>query len=269
MDHCSKEEQSQHILQIARELQSSNTTDSSAIQTGLYSTQQKAFELINAERDNHRTERHHHQTALLGIWSNDITNTVLHAIETRSVTESLLAFSVYTGMELYVKAVKCYIEQLKSNRDYISAASYLLVLGETYSAINLLVSEELYREAIAISKLQLDPTDKEIGRIYGLWGNKQEQDLQFDTASKCYLASGDPERAILVLLKRRDAKLLEDARKLAEITKQLHLIPDIERAIVEAKAAPAEETLPSKESDEPNQPEVVSNGLRVMNTESL
>ena len=239
-DHCSKSEQAEQIIQIAREVFTTNPSSNESLtvaDTGLYTNRSNTFKLISEERKNHTAENHHHQAALLGIWSSDISNTVDVAIQTKTVTESLLSVAVMCGMDKYQEAVRCFVSQLSASRDFITAASYLLVLGETHKAIDMLVSEECYREALTIAKMRLTPSDETIRNIYEKWAMKQEREMQFDSAIKCYLASGDARRAIMVMLRRKDVASLETTLEVAEIVREEEMLPAIRAALEEAKLA--------------------------------
>lgn len=255
-DHCSKSEQAHQILQIANDIFTDQPycDDSlTAADIGLYSSRSKTFELVAEERRSHSTENHHHQAALLGIWSSDIRATIDHAIQTKTVTESLLSVAVTCGMDKYQEAVKCFVAQLTASRDFVTAASYLLILGETRQAIVMLVAEECFREALAIAKMRLSPDDEVIKNIYEKWAGKQEREMQFDSAIKCYLASGDARRAIMVMLRRKDVASLETTLKVAEIVKEEEMLPAIRAALEEARLS------------EENSAHVVSGEIEVSN----
>ena len=239
-DHCNKSEQAEQILQIARDLFSENSSPNPSLtpaDVGLYSKRETVFELVKEERDTHVTENHHHQAALLGVWSSDLTDTIDQAIRTRTVTESLLSFSVTCGQDKYREAVRCYISQLRTSRDFVTAASYMLLLGETRQAIQMLVTEDCYREALVIAKMRLSPDEPLLLSVYEEWALNQEKEMQFDSACKCYLAAGDPRRAVLVMLRRKDVVSLENTVKVAEITGQAELLPAIRAALEEAREA--------------------------------
>ncbi|KAL5270395.1 hypothetical protein ACHWQZ_G001200 [Mnemiopsis leidyi] len=237
-DHCSKSDQADQIIQIAKEVFTTNPSCNESLtiaDTGLYTSRSNTFKLVCEERKNHTAENHHHQAALLGIWSSDISRTVDLAIQTKTVTESLLSVAVMCGMDKYQEAVRCFISQLSASRDFVTAASYLLILGETHKAIDMLVSEECYREALTIAKMRLAPEDDTIRSIYEKWAMKQEREMQFDSAIKCYLASGEARRAIMVMLRRKDVASLETTLQVAEIVGEKEMLPAIRAALEEAR----------------------------------
>ena len=237
-DHCSKQEQAEQIIQIASDVFTDSTSlnaNLTAADVGLYSRDLRIFDLIADEQNSHISENHHHQAALLGIWASDITGTVERAIKTKTVTESLLSVSVMCGLDKYREAVQCFVSQLVASRDFLTAASYLLILGRTRQAIQLLADEECYREALAIAKLRLSPDDEMIKCLFESWATKQEREMQFDSAIKCFLASGNASRALMVMLRRKDWASLETTLRVAEITEQHDMIPAIQAALKEAK----------------------------------
>eukprot|EP00116_Pleurobrachia_bachei_P003907 sb/3464169/ len=219
LDHSGKAEQMSQIITLAKELYGTNEDDKTTepVVTGLYSSRDSFLSLVATERATHTQDKHHHQAAMLGIWCGDVTTTLTTAIATRTVTETLLsAAAMVCGRDLYRAAVSCYISQLRESRDFVSAATYMLLLNEVHPAIDMLVKEDCYREAIAIAKLRLSPTHPKISEIYRLWAGKQEREMQLDSAVKCHLAVGDPKRAVLVMLRRKDRASLEGAAEIVE-----------------------------------------------------
>ena len=245
-DHASKQEQAEQIMQIAQDMFSEScpvlNENLSAADIGLYSRDLRVFDLISEEQIHHEKENHLHQSNLLGIWRSDITGTINRAIETKSVTESLLSVAVMCGLDKYEQAVQCYISQLTSSRDFVTAASYLLILGKTKQAIQMLTDEECYREALAIAKLRLSPDDDMIKCIYQKWAKRQEDEMQFDSAIKCYLACCDAPRALMVMLRRKDSASLTTTLEVAKITGQHDMVPAIQSALEEALIRETDQT---------------------------
>ncbi|CAG2053918.1 unnamed protein product [Timema podura] len=111
---------------------------------------------------------------------------------------------------VWVEMCVAYSEQLTVQGLFHKAASYLLVCNKVEEAIQLLVNNKCFREAMCIAKSRLDSDDPTINNVFIEWGNKLgNSDGNFVQAAECYLASGELDLAAKMFAKKKTAEYLK------------------------------------------------------------
>nr|XP_019952606.1 PREDICTED: gem-associated protein 5-like [Paralichthys olivaceus] len=127
------------------------------------------------------------------------------------------------GFEAWSRAVEAFIKQLCLQEQYLKAASHLLSINKVYEAVDLLRSNKLYREAIALVKARLPADDPTLKELYTCWAAVLEKDGHFSSAAKCYLAAGASFDAAKVIARKNDVSSLKTAASLAKISGEVAL----------------------------------------------
>lgn len=89
---------------------------------------------------------------------------------------------LYELFRLWLDMCKAYSEQLVLFGQYQKAASYLLVCHKVNEAIELLLSHQLFREALAIGRSRLGPDDPILTRIIREWGRHLASEGNYEFA---------------------------------------------------------------------------------------
>jgi gem associated protein 5 len=77
-----------------------------------------------------------------------------------------------------------YSEQLALFGQHQKAASYLLLCHKVDEAIELLLSHQLFREALAIARSRLGPDDPILTRIIREWGKSLASEGNYEFAAQ-------------------------------------------------------------------------------------
>lgn len=93
-------------------------------------------------------------------------------MRTGQLNDFLVSLAPTVSPKLWQEACFSYSKSLVEKKMYRKAASYLLCCHQVYEAINLLMKEKLYLEALCLAKSRLpksDPILEEIISDYGHW----------------------------------------------------------------------------------------------------
>lgn len=223
MDHRSREDQQRDCLTLAavrhsQALPSNCVPGSGAhIQLGLFGDRAALYTMFEEEGRSHIEGGHYESLNSLLLWKGDLAGALQVAIEKGELTEHLVAVSPMAGYQVWVRAVEAFVKQLCFQEQYVKAASYLLSVHKVYEAIDLLKSQQLYREAIALAKARLLPEDPVMKSLYTTWAAILERDGHYSNAAKCYLAADSTYDAAKVIAKKGDVMSLKTAAELALI----------------------------------------------------
>ncbi|XP_036380032.1 gem-associated protein 5 [Megalops cyprinoides] len=223
MDHRSKEEQQQDCLTLAT-IRHSETVPAQCvpgsgenIQLGLFADRAALYRMFQEEGESHIEGGHYDSAVYLLLWKGDIAGALKMATEKGELTDHLVSIAPMAGYQVWSKAVEAFVKQLCFQEQYLKAASYLLALHKVYEAIDLLKSQQLYREAIALAKARLQPDDPVLKGLYTTWAAVLEKDGHYSNAAKCYLAADCAFDAAKVIAKKGDVASLKTAARLASI----------------------------------------------------
>ncbi|KAG2456186.1 gem-associated protein 5 isoform X1 [Polypterus senegalus] len=223
MDHKSKEEQLQDCLTLATvqhsgELSSQCIPGSGAhIHLGLFEKRDALYKMFDEEGRSHIEGGHFDSLFYLLLWKGDLAGALQIATEKGELTDHLVAISSMAGYQVWARTVEAFVKQLCFQEQFVKAASYLLSVHKVYEAIDLLKSQQLYREAIALAKSRLPSEDPTLKDLYISWALVLERDGHYAAAAKCYLASDSTYEAVKVIAKKSDAMSLRTAAEIARV----------------------------------------------------
>ncbi|XP_031206724.1 gem-associated protein 5 isoform X3 [Mastomys coucha] len=224
LDHRSKEELHRDCLVLATathakaELNEDVSADlEERFHLGLFTDRATLYRMMETEGKGHLESGHPELFHQLMLWKGDLKGVLQAAVERGELTDSLVAVAPVAGYSVWLWAVEAFAKQLCFQDQYVKAASYLLSIHKVYEAVELLKSNHLYREAIAVAKARLRPEDPVLKDLYLSWGSILERDGHYAIAAKCYLGATSAYDAAKVLARKGDAASLRTAAELAAI----------------------------------------------------
>uniref|UniRef100_A0A8C4X1H5 Gem (nuclear organelle) associated protein 5 n=1 Tax=Eptatretus burgeri TaxID=7764 RepID=A0A8C4X1H5_EPTBU len=171
--------------------------------------QEGAFLILNG---------HHDEQHQLAVWHGDLLKTIQAAADTNQMTDTLVSLAPMVGYRVWVHAVELYVQQLCAQDQPTKAATYLLALHRVHEAIGILRANRLYREAVAVARLRLLPSDPCVGELLTEWALSLEKGGHHPLAAKCYLSCRAPYDAAVAISRKGDVPALQAASRIASIT---------------------------------------------------
>ncbi|XP_069051438.1 gem-associated protein 5 isoform X2 [Lepisosteus oculatus] len=223
MDHRPKEELHGDCLALAAVRHGSAVSGrhepgaGDQIQLGLFADRKALYRMFEEEEKNHVEAGHCDAAVCLLLWKGDIAGALQLATEKGELTEHLVSVAPMAGYQVWSRTVEAFVKQLCFQEQFVKAASYLLSIQKVYEAVDLLKSQQLYREAIALAKARLRPEDPVLKDLYTAWAAVLESDGHYSTAAKCYLATDSGFDAAKVIAKKGDVTSLKVAAEVALI----------------------------------------------------
>ncbi|CAN0269315.1 unnamed protein product [Lampetra planeri] len=202
--------------------QSVSQHDDEQLHLGLYLGREEATRWLEEEERQQLSTGHAESAFQLLLWRGEVATALLNAARTGEMTESLLALAPMAGIRVWTACIESYVQQLLRAEQPVRAATFLLALHRTGDALALLRTHGLYREAVALAKLRLPPSDPMLGELYQEWAVVLEASGHYAAAAKWYLAAGRARDAITALSRRADLSALSAALAVAERARLPH-----------------------------------------------
>uniref|UniRef100_A0A3B5MNQ1 Gem (nuclear organelle) associated protein 5 n=1 Tax=Xiphophorus couchianus TaxID=32473 RepID=A0A3B5MNQ1_9TELE len=220
MDHRPKEELLQDCLTLASVKHSSGCVPGRGdyIHLGLFHDREALYCMFEAEEKSHMEAGHYDSVVYLRLWSGDLQGALQLATERGELNDHLLSIAPMAGFEVWSRTVEAFVKQLCLQEQFLKAASHLLSINKLYEAVDLLRSNKLYREAIALVKARLPADQPLLKDLYTCWAAVLEKDGHLSAAAKCYLGAGCSFDAAKVIARKNDAPSLRTAADLARIS---------------------------------------------------
>ncbi|KAK3736382.1 hypothetical protein QZH41_017892 [Actinostola sp. cb2023] len=219
--------------------ESSIPGESSSVNLGFFADRSSAYKMFEAE-DLSTGQGRHHSSAnnldyqlQLEVWKGNLGGALQMAIEAKQLSDWLVATSALAGHDVWLHTAESYADQLKSEGAHQRAVLYYLVCHKVYLAIDVFKKQSMFRrelnktnvnniilferEAIALAKVRLSPSDPVLHDLYCSWARKLEIE-HYESAAKCYLAAGLPADAVRVLSVRGDQASLTTALKVSVVS---------------------------------------------------
>uniref|UniRef100_A0A4W3I1A9 Gem-associated protein 5-like n=1 Tax=Callorhinchus milii TaxID=7868 RepID=A0A4W3I1A9_CALMI len=216
-DHRPKEELHQDCVNLARPLPG----EGERIQLGLFVDRAALYRMFAEEGRSHLESGHpelHHQLLL---WKGDVRGALQVAAQRGELSDSLLAMAPM-GMDIILRNTRSPSPSLAI---YLIVSHSLSVSHSLWVLCMLLLFDGCprYREAIAIAKARLPPTDPLISELLGSWAASLAKDGHYSVAAKCYLTSRCPYDAAKVLARKGDTVSLRTAAEVARLAGEVEL----------------------------------------------
>ncbi|XP_077983936.1 gem-associated protein 5-like [Glandiceps talaboti] len=182
---------------------------------GLFADRRAAFQFFREEGSYHLEQGNLENYLHLEIWKGNIGKALQVAKEQGQLNDWLVSLAPLGGHSLWLQMVEAYANQLCTQEVYIKAVSYYLACHKVYEAINMLKENKLLKEAVAVAKVRLSPSDPVLCELYQTWAVQLENDGNFEQAAKCYLATHQICDAVRLLARRGDLSALRIASQVA------------------------------------------------------
>ncbi|XP_070554700.1 gem-associated protein 5-like [Ptychodera flava] len=187
---------------------------------GLFADRKAAFRLFNEEGSYHMEQGNLENYLQLEIWKGNIGKAIQVAKERGQLNEWLVSMAPLGGHDLWLQTAEAYARQLCSQELYLKASSYLVACHKVYDAIEVLKEHKFIKEAVALAKVRLSPSDPVLIELYQTWASQLENDGNFEFAAKCYLAAHQACDAVRLLSRRGDIPALRAACQVALYTNE-------------------------------------------------
>uniref|UniRef100_UPI00358F6F84 gem-associated protein 5-like isoform X3 n=1 Tax=Myxine glutinosa TaxID=7769 RepID=UPI00358F6F84 len=194
------------------------STSGNCIRHGLFVDHDMAQSMIQQEGSSLILNGHHEEHHQLAVWHGDLLKTIQAAADSNQMTDTLISLAPMVGYRVWVRAAELYVQQLCAQDQPTKAATYLLALHRVHEAIGILRTNRLYREALAVARLRLLPSDPCIGELLTEWALSLEKGGHHLLAAKCYLSCGAPYDAAVAISRKGDVPALQAASRVASIT---------------------------------------------------
>jgi hypothetical protein len=80
--------------------------------------------------------------------------------------------SIIIMLRVWVECCSSYAYQLAESGDHLKASSYFLVVHKIEEAVNVLIDGKLMREAVALAKSRLSPSDPTVIEALTAWASQ-------------------------------------------------------------------------------------------------
>ncbi|XP_077522300.1 gem-associated protein 5-like [Amblyomma americanum] len=192
---------------------------------GMFTTTSGALSVLDTEIRYHKREHNLDYAFQMMAWKGDTAVALREAAAERRLTDTLVALAPSVSRALWYEMCERYAAQLLSDGEHHRAVLYYLACRKVKEALKLLCDNSLHREALSIARAHLSDDDPEIHQIYASWAERAVGVGNFELAAKCYLAIGDPSKAVASLMNRKDPYSLRSA---AYVAKKNGLLAEME-----------------------------------------
>lgn len=189
--------------------------DSGHSHLGMYTDASGALSVLDKEIRHHKQEHNLDYAFQMMTWKGDLATALREAAAERRLTDSLVAQAPSLSRSVWFEMCERYAAQLASEGEHHRAVLYYLACHKVEEALNLLCENSLHREALAIARAHLPEDDPQVENIYALWAERAAGVGNFEQAAKCYLAIGHANKAVALLMNRRDPHSLRSAAYIA------------------------------------------------------
>ncbi|XP_064637398.1 gem-associated protein 5-like [Lineus longissimus] len=185
---------------------------------GTFIDKSALYKMVTIESEHHLAHGHIESYVILEIWKGNIAEMLQVAEEHNQLSDFLISMASFSKHPTFLATCEAYAKQLEKCDNFMKATCYYLVCFKVYEAIDMLVKNRLFKEAVVLSRLRLPSQDPKIEELFIAWANHLINDLRTpEQAAKCYLAVGNPEEAMRILTRRNDIVGFKNASKIAFI----------------------------------------------------
>ncbi|XP_067142043.1 gem-associated protein 5 [Centruroides vittatus] len=182
-----------------------------ATHLGLFSDRAAAWRMLSSEISQHKKSNNLDYALQLEIWKGNVGDALREAADKNMLNDYLVSLAPLGSRELWLEMASRYAEQLIASGAIQKSVLYLLSCHKIYKAIDTLRDHGYYREALALAKVRVSPTDPVIPTILKEWAFKANRDNNHHLAAKCYLALREYSRASRQLANITDPTAMQTA----------------------------------------------------------
>ncbi|XP_068239430.1 gem-associated protein 5-like isoform X3 [Palaemon carinicauda] len=144
------------------------------------------------------------QGDLMHCWRGSLDEHIRNAARQKKLNPFLVSSAPQVSIKLWEFASEAYAEQLIEEGDIISAATYLLNVNKVEEAVELLMKNRFYREAMAIAKCRRGYSEELVKKITLAWAASTIFEGSFDFAASLQVSIGLIEEAAATMARRND-----------------------------------------------------------------
>lgn len=142
------------------------------------------------------------------LWRGDLTEMIQEAIKKKRLNGWVVSVAASASYKTWKETCEAYAAQLAEEGQFLKASTYLLAVNKIVEAVDLLVEQNLFMEAVAIAKCRLPENSPVVESIFRKWGGYNNRNGLHQLAAHCYVASGKLSSAGDVLARSSDLKSL-------------------------------------------------------------
>ncbi|XP_011499580.1 PREDICTED: gem-associated protein 5 [Ceratosolen solmsi marchali] len=177
----------------------------------------------------------HNVVTEIDLWCDNLMENLHQAMKEKRLSDFLVSLAPAISIETWKIMCEAYATQLVFEENPHKAVSYLLCINKVHKAIDIFITEKLYKEAYALASSKLDAKDPIIKNILIEWATNAVKDGHFQNATECYIKLGQYTQAAKILERRKDFYSLLLAVDVAEVDHNIELSEAIaDKAILES-----------------------------------
>ena len=134
------------------------------------------------------------------------------------LTPELVVLLGGAGRDVWAAGVAILAKDCEERGDAHTAVMYWLAVDEPHKAVQCYMRALLFKDAAVLARTRLASGDPLLTELYSKWGHHQAHNGAVEAAAKCFIAAGDPARAVTMLLRRANCKSVEPLRVAALIS---------------------------------------------------
>lgn len=178
--------------------------DAELAHLGFFVNRESTVQMLQEEIDHHQEGSNFDLAAHLRIWQGDVEPMLREAVKKRQLNDWLVSLAPQVSLEFWREMAHLYAQQLMAEGDVRKAVSYMLISGEKSQAIEMFSSQQLHREAVALTRCQYPDESSQVQESLSRWSRKAVIDGNLELAVKCFLANGEVAEAARTLARRSD-----------------------------------------------------------------
>ncbi|XP_033216960.1 gem-associated protein 5 [Belonocnema kinseyi] len=201
----------------------------------IFAGKESVLKIIDSEKTVLNSLGQYNYILEFDVWSNNLQQHLQDAVKGKRLTEYLVSLAPSLSMKTWQETCEAYAMQLLSEGHINKAVCYLLRIHRNHQAVGIFLDAKMFKEALALATLKLDPEDPVVENILRDWASTATKEGFFEEAVQCHLKLKNFTKAAQLLARRKDVHCLDLAAELAETGDDLELSDSLaEQAINES-----------------------------------
>ncbi|KAL1131550.1 hypothetical protein AAG570_011167 [Ranatra chinensis] len=171
--------------------------------------------LLLVEGTNHRDTGNFNHYQHMALWSGDLADVIKEASAKKHLSDWLVSLAPMVSHKFWVECCTNYAQQLAESGDSLKSSSYYLAVHKIEEAVDVLLAGKLVREAVALAKARLPPTDPTVVRALVAWSGQCNFTGMLNLCAHCLVSAGKVNQAAEVLSRSKEASSLSLASQMA------------------------------------------------------
>ncbi|XP_071479507.1 gem-associated protein 5-like, partial [Diadema antillarum] len=193
-------------------------SDESTFHLGLFADRRNTIGQMQEEASQHAKSDSRDKEYQLDFWQGNILSALRDAMRRGQISDWMVSMATQAGHDVWSKVCEAYAEQLASQDHIHRAVLYFVMCGQVYKAVALLKKNAMFRDAIALARVRLLPSDPVLHDLYMTWATQLESSNSAEQAARCYLAADQCLNAVRLLARKGDHSSLQTALNVAVVS---------------------------------------------------